>query len=162
MSSDFIGEFAQKLIKHGFANQALPLQGCSSAEIEEIQNASKVKLPQIYRAFLQTMGRSTGEFLRGDERCYPQLLTLRQDAEGLLEEERATTQFKLSATDFVFWMSQGTQFFFFDTAGGDDPAVWHFREGYENPMRRWDHYSEALTYLLNEQIKVQEQIEKLR
>jgi SMI1 / KNR4 family (SUKH-1) len=154
MTSAFMDDFAKKLLVQGLVYEDRPLRGCSDAEVEEIERTTNVKLPPIYRAFLQTMGKSTGEFLRGEERCYPELLTLREGADELLAEEGATTKFKLSPTDFVFWMSQGTQFFFFDTAVGDDPPVYHFREGCVEPALKWPHYSHALSALSDQQIEL--------
>lgn len=159
MSHPFIDSFAEKLYSSGLADDGDPLIACSQEEFFVIQDKLVVRLPSIYQAFLLKMGRSTADFLRGEERCYPQLLTLISDAQELLSE--SNTNFRLPPTAFVFWMSQGAQFAFFDTVEGDDPPVYHYREDDLEPIKRHDHFSQWLDYQLAGQLVLLERAKKL-
>lgn len=158
MSNAFIDSFAEKLYSSGLANDSDPLIGCSPEECSVTEDKLKVRLPSIYQAFLLKMGRSTADFLRGEERCYPELLALTSDAQELLSDSNAN--FRLQPTSFVFWMSQGAQFSFFDTAEGDDPPVYHYREDDIEPINRHDHFSQWLDYQLAGQLVLLERLKK--
>ena len=159
MSIDFVEKFAQKLIASDIANVDDPLVGCTAAEIDEIERKVKVTLPAIYREYLSKMGRSPGDFLRGEECCYPELTTLTDDGRELLSESGSA--YKLQPTAFVFWMSQGTQFSFFDTKKGNDPPIYHYREDDPEPLKRHEHFSEYMEYMLANEIAVRDRIKEL-
>jgi hypothetical protein len=159
MSHPFIDSFAEKLYSSGLSDDSAPLIACSQEEFSVIEDKLSVRLPCIYQAFLVKMGRSTADFLRGEEHCYPQLLTLTSDAQELLNE--SDTNFRLPPTAFVFWMSQGAQFAFFDTAEGDDPPVYHYREDDLEPIKRHDRFSQWLDYQLAGQLLLLERVERL-
>lgn len=158
MSNAFIDSFAEKLYASGKATEDDPLIGCSPEEISEIESKVGVKLPAIYQAYLLKMGRRSGVFLRGEEHSYPHLLSLTKDGQDTITE--SDVDYKLQPTAFVFWMSQGTQFAFFDTAEGDDPPVYHYREYDPAPIKRHDHFSQWLDYQLAGALEVQERLKK--
>ncbi len=158
MSSTFIDSFAERLYSSGIANDDDPLIGCSQEEITEIESTVGVQLPPIYKAFLLKMGRSTGDFLRGEERCYPHLLTLTDGGQELLRE--SNTDYRLPPTAFVFWMSQGVSFAFFDTAEGDDPPAYFYKEDDPQPSHRLDGFSHWLDFLLAGELEIRERLKK--
>ena len=159
MNMHFIKDFAEKLIANGFVYSEKPIMGCTTGEIEDLEKKLQIKFPSIYRDYLRILGQGSGDFLRGEEHSYPDLLDLQQGAKELLEEWNCA--YRLPPTAFVFWMSQGTQFTFFDCAAGDDPPVFHYREGYAEPVRRDDHYSEMLERWLDQQIEIRKRISEL-
>jgi hypothetical protein len=105
------------------------LEGASDAEIQALEAYAGGPLPAVYRQFLKQLGRSAGELLRGSEYAVsqPLRLHLREHAEDLLR--RSAAPFALPASAFVFLMSQGYQFSFFNLDQGDDPSVYHYLEG---------------------------------
>ena len=85
------------------------------------------KLPQAYLEFMSVMGNGTeGGFMGGDSCYMNEIFDLQQGAIELLEENES----KLSLTDedFVFWMSQGCSFCFFNLTEGENPPVYFFNE----------------------------------
>lgn len=158
MPNAFIDSFAERLYASGFANDSDPLIGCSLQECSEIESKLGVKLPAIYQAYLLKMGRRSGVFLRGEEHSYPHLLSLTKDGQDTITE--SNVDYKLQPTAFVFWMSQGTQFAFFDTTEGDNPLVYHYREYDPAPIKRLDHFSQWLDYQLNGALEVQKRLRK--
>ena len=103
------------------------LVGCTDEEIASIEASAGVKLPATYRAFLAKMGRSAGTFLQGTDFLFPDLLTLKAQAQRLLRESKAPVG--LDAADFVFAVHQGYTFVFFKCGTDDDPPVFVFEEG---------------------------------
>lgn len=89
----------------------------------------KGKLPHAYVELLQLLGSGTTapfwdgtEFFRKDILLY----NLNDWAKETLEENES--QLKLKKDDYVFWMSQGVLFCFFNLNDGDDPPVYLFTE----------------------------------
>jgi hypothetical protein len=159
MTSHFIEDFADRLVASRFVYAEKPIIGCTDQEIQEMEEKFAIKFPPIYRDYLRVLGRKSGDFLRGEEHSYPDLLDLKEDAQELLRESNST--FRLPPTAFIIWMSQGVQFSFFDCASGDDPPVFHYREGDPVPIKRHEHYSEVLEYWLEQQIEIRKRIAEL-
>lgn len=111
---------------------------CSENEIQALEAQIGHPLPIAYKqAFLAPMGNGAGIFLQGEDCFYAQLLALQTWAQELLEEE-AFPQV-LPADAFVFWMHQGYQFGFFRLSEGDNPPIYYFEEGQEEPEFRRIH-----------------------
>jgi hypothetical protein len=111
------------------------LEGASGEEIQELEKYAGGPFPAVYRQFLEQLGRSAGALFRGTEYSVRQRfqLRLREHAERILK--RGAAPFALPATAFVFLMSPGSQFSFFSMNEGDDPAVYHYREGDQAPKK---------------------------
>ena len=153
-TNSFMHDFVQHLQDLGLVDtDRYPARGCNQEQITEIENKFQITLPQIYKDYLAAIGQKSGDFLRGSDFWYPELLTLREDAEILLQEDNSP--FKLPDKAFVFGMHQGYQFFYFDTLAGDDPPVYHYMEG-EAVKKVNDHYSEFLIDMLSDEIEVRE------
>lgn len=103
------------------------VRGCTEAEICEVEAESGVKLPTVYRRFLARIGRSAGDFLAGTDYLFPDLLTLRAQAEHLLRE--CGVPGLLDKTDFVFAMHQGYQFLLLRCGESADPRVYRYEDG---------------------------------
>ncbi len=157
MTVPFIRDFSQKLIENGLVDDEACIEACTDAEIAELEEKLNIKLPAVYRAYLAVMGRQAGDFWRGEEHSYPDLLTLKEGAQEILVDSEVA--YRLSPTDFVFWMSQGTQFAFFDTALGDDPPVYHYLEYKPAPTKRHDHLSQFFEYMLDTQLEMRREAE---
>jgi len=134
MTSDFGEQLATQLIRTGKASRS-ELIRCSGQEIQELEEACGMRVPEIYRSFLLRMGRGAGAFLSRDYFYYPSLLRLRADADELLTRDGAG--FTLPADAFVFSMlSEGYQFLYFRVSEGDDPPVYRYVEG-KGQAQRW-------------------------
>jgi SMI1-KNR4 cell-wall len=109
------------------------LAGASDEDITELENYAGGRLPAVYKQFLKQLGRSAGELFRGSEYALSQkfCLHLKEHAEELLKRKEAS--FTLPQSAFVFLMSQGYQFTFFNLDEGDDPTVYHYLEGNLTP-----------------------------
>jgi hypothetical protein len=125
---DIGSEIRQRLLALS-SDREQPLEGANDGEIEALEAYAGGALPVVYRQFLKQLGRSAGELLRGSEYAVSQEfhLRLREYAEELLRRNAAP--FALPPTAFVFLMSQGYQFSFFNRNQGDDPSVYHYLEG---------------------------------
>ncbi len=107
------------------------LKGCTVAEIELLEQHHQLKLPNVYRAFLQLVGHDARGYQVGSNYDYPWLLTSKEFANELLARNERPP---LPDNTFVFWGHQGYQFCFFytDTAEGN-PLVYYYNECYEIP-----------------------------
>jgi hypothetical protein len=147
---DAIRDAVSRLVHGGLAKQD-EILGCSSAEIDEIEDSSPgVRLPSVYRAFLESMGRSAGQFMRGTDLFYPEILGLRKIAEALLRE--CAVAWRLERQHFVFCSHQGYQFLFFDCTRGEDPPVWLFLEGETAPREVFPRFSEWLRRCVQDEL----------
>jgi hypothetical protein len=138
MESDPVDQAAERLIESGLATPQT-LVGCSGADLQQVESAAGGPLPRVYRRFLERMGRSAGNFMRGTDVLFPEVLRLRRTAEALLRECGAP--FSLGALDFVFSSHQGYQFLFFNRVAGDDPPVRYFLEGDPGPRQVFPTFS---------------------
>lgn len=147
----FLYKIVMRLIIKGIAGFP-QIEGCSRGEINEIKALSKFALPKIYVAFLSVMGREAGDFFRGTNIFYPEILRNREVAEELLRDDEST--FTLSPQDFVFSHHQGYQFNYFSiTKDEEDPAVYHYMEGESPkkvPEKISEHFSEYLLWCLKD------------
>ena len=135
-------KIVQRLIRSRIANPN-EIIGCTPNQIEEIRLLAGGRLPPVYEVFLRKLGCGAGRFFEGTDIFYPQILTNRQGADALLQEDEC--EFQLSKSDFVFAIHQGYQFMYFDlSAVGDDPQVYSYMEGDGLPKIKWKHFSDLL------------------
>jgi hypothetical protein len=117
------------------------LVGCSEVEIASIEQHFGCKVPLAYREFLTIAGRSAGKIFCGVDIFYPRLLSLKFEADELLDE--------LGLSDFlptdakVFCMHQGYEINYFLPVS-DDPPVFQFFEGQSSITKTWDSFSSFL------------------
>lgn len=131
------------------------IQPCSEQEIQEIEKANHVKLPQKYKEFLSVMGRNAGDLFRSELCAYPELMRLTADGSRLLE--KWNTDFRLSPTHFVIWMHGGYMFCFFDTASGaSDPPVFICRDSLREPLKVSESFTDWMEVQLRDNVKVRE------
>lgn len=142
-------ELCQKLIDTGVSSYN-QMQGCSSEEIEQLENYTKYPLPEMYKQFLINMGHSVGKFFDGTDIFYKAIFENRMAASELLEEDQS--DFKLAETDFVFASHQGYEFMYFSLSENDDPSVYYYIEGAKLPHKKWERFSEFLIQSVDEYI----------
>ena len=123
---------------------------CTIDEIQQIENALKIRLPSAYREFLSLCGKGAGDFLVGTDWTYPSVLSLNQSASQLLHE--CGDHLKLSPSDYVFAMHQGYQFLFFDSQVSDDPPVFVFVEGEDSSLLVFDSFSNWFLQCVEDEI----------
>lgn len=113
---------------------------------EHIEQLIKIwnHLPASYIEFLKTMGGGSGYgFLAGESVFTDELFNLKEWGLELLEENNSSC--KLSDDDFVFWMSQGCMFGYFNIYEGDDPPVYFYTENEPDTIRKIsNHFSEFI------------------
>lgn len=94
------------------------------------------KLPQAYIEFMSLMGNTNG-FMSGDSCFMNEIKDLKQGAYDLLEENESKNI--LPDESFVFWMSQGCMFCFFNLNEGDNPPVYFYNESGEDKFLKIAH-----------------------
>lgn len=114
--------------------------GCSESEISEIEQEVAVSLPAAYVLFLEEMGRSAGDFLRGDDLFYPEMIGLTGDARECMTEADCAAM--LADSDFVFAGHHDYVYLYFNTEAGDDPPVYRYIEGEDKPEKVFESFSE--------------------
>ena len=131
---NIVSEISQRLLALPEGSNQV-LEGATEDEIRELEDFAGGRLPLTYKDFLTQLGRSAGELFRGTEYSVIQRfrLRLREHAERILARSKAP--FTLPRTAFVFLLSPGSQFSFFNRDQGDDPSVYHYREGYQTPKQ---------------------------
>jgi hypothetical protein len=134
-------------------------QGCTEQEINALDGRFCVSLPECYRDFLATMGRSAGEFLVGTDYAFPHLLEFRTRAERLLKSSQSN--FALSPTTFVFAFHQGYTFLFFHCDGEhDDPPVFLFTEEEAQPRKVSDSFAAWLRAAVDDDITLYQEMKR--
>lgn len=108
------------------------IEGCSDAEVAEIEASFGSSLPASYREFLFAAGQGAGRFMLGSDLFYPRILETTSWGADLLVESGES--FSLPPDAFVFSMHQGYQFMFFRATEGDDPPVYYYFEGKGTPQ----------------------------
>lgn len=105
----------------------------SNAELNKIFNQYD-NLPKAYIELLELIGAGTSApFWSGCEFFIRDIPLLKKYAQETLSENSSTVELKND--DFVFWMSQGTIFCFFNLNEGDDPPVYFFTEANPNEFQ---------------------------
>jgi hypothetical protein len=111
-----------ELLRTGLATPEI-IVGCSEAEIEEVELAQTVRLPQTYRQWLRLAGKCAGVFELSTSGFYPELLTLKEDALCLLRTVEKG-RVRLPHNVFVCGMASPEEFIFFPCDGDyDDPSL---------------------------------------
>jgi len=114
------------------------LVGCSEVDIASVEQHFGCKVPLAYRGFLTIAGRSAGKIFCGVDIFYPRLLSLKLEAEELLDELSLSDLLPRDAK--VFCMHQGYEINYFLSVF-DDPPVFQFFEGQSSITKTWDSFS---------------------
>lgn len=148
---DRVSAAVERIREGGLAREG-SLAGLREEEIREVARRQGVaRLPAAYGRFLSRLGRSAGDFLRGSDVLYPDLLPLKDYARQLLEEDEA--DLVLGPEHFVFLMHQGYQFLYFDAAESEDPAVYLYLEGEGEPSQVAGSFTAWLATAVEEEIE---------
>lgn len=115
--------------------------GCTDVDIAAVEQYFGCKLPLAYRDFLMVAGRSAGKVFCGVDIFFPRLLSLRLEAEELLDE--LSLSGLLPADAKVFCMHQGYEINYFLPVS-EDPPVFQFFEGQSSITQAWDSISSFL------------------
>lgn len=123
----FINELIKKLEQKNIC-----MKRSTHQQMEELYSIVKGKnLPKAYIEFMSIMGNGTeGNYMGGDSCFMNEIYDLKQGAIELLEENESINV--LTDDDFVFWMSQGCMFCFFNLTEGDNPPVYFYNESGED------------------------------
>jgi len=130
------------------------IEGCDREEIQEIEQKEDVSLPAAYVLFLQEIGKSAGDFLRGDDLYFPEMIGLKNGANELIEESNAAVE--LTDSEFVFAGHHDYVYLYFDTNHDEDPPVYRYVEGDENSEKVFEHFSEWVESSVQDEISLAE------
>jgi hypothetical protein len=131
-------ELIEALIAVGISKRE-QIEGCSEAQVDEVEASFGRPLPASYREFLLTAGQGAGRFMLGTDFYYPYMLDMTEGGAEILVE--SNEKFSLPPDAFVFSMHQGYQFMFFRASEGDDPPVYYYYEGEGTPRCISDSFS---------------------
>ena len=115
-------------------------QGCSEAEIAELESACDARFPSDYREFLLCAGRRAGNLWIGSDYRYDELLDNQEAGVELL----ADAGLELPKGAIVFLMHQGYQFFYLAADG-----VYYYHEGRQAPVKESDSFAEFFETMRN-------------
>ncbi len=119
--------YSIKQLKETLINKGVKLHPANDQQIKGFMDDNNVShLPSSYMDFLKAMGNGSDNFLRGESCFFNELSDLKEGAEELLTDDNSPL--KLKNSDFIFWMSQGYMFAFFNLNEGDDPPVFFYKE----------------------------------
>lgn len=135
----YLGEITDKMLAKNV--QLIP---CNEKQVETLEDGIGKRMPECYREFLLTMGVNTipdktkddwygYSGFSGEDVFWDNDLIDMQSAlsEQLVEDERPDLVGKLKDTSFLFFISQGYIFAFFDLDEGENPPVYGYIEGYK-------------------------------
>ena len=123
-------------------HHASEIYGTTPEEIADLEVNVGKRLPSRYREFLLGIGRGAGRFLNGRDIFLAALRGLREEAIGLLKENKEEVELQDDA--YVFSMHQGYEFTYFNFSEGDDPPVYQYVEGNGPPTLAWNSFSDFL------------------
>lgn len=148
MEQNFISRFVARLIETGFARLD-QIRGCSEEEIVRLESHLGLRLPAAYREFLAVMGKGAGDFYRGTDIFYSDLLFgLYSVLQRMLEEDQMP--FRLREDAVIFSSHQGYIFSYFHASEGDNPPVWGYHELHTAPKLIDDTFNEFLDSSLDD------------
>jgi chloramphenicol O-acetyltransferase len=134
----------------------LNLVGCSTGDIQAIENKIGVPLPIAYQEFLLWMGR-VSQLFKGNNYRYFELLDLQNIASDLLEENHEKEV--LTPNAFVFLVHQGYQFDFFRLSEEEDPPVYWYCEGKTNGfVQTHEHFSDYILDFVEGYSRIRQEI----
>ena len=117
---------------------------CSIDEINLVEEHFGILLPNMYRQFLLNFGNGSKEFMVGEDYTINWLINMKDEANKMLLEKNLP---ELSNDAFVFWMHQGYQFMFFETADNNqNPAIFYYNECYEMDIIKISNNMNELLY----------------
>jgi hypothetical protein len=149
MSQNAIEQSVARLTEAGLVKPGA-LKGCTAEEIRQIEAKFQLQLPGIYQEFLARMGKAAGHFLVGSDFLFPTPLSLRAEAEALLEQ--SGLEFELEHGDFVFVGHQGYEFLFFRVGDSPDLPVFLLTED-EEPKKVFSQFSDWLLSCVGDEIE---------
>jgi hypothetical protein len=122
-------QFVERLSIEHIATPA-ELRGCSDAELAALEARYRVRLPNYYRLYLQTMGHASGRLFATDHLAvrYPDVFRLTGDLprDWVADGTPPPATFELPADALVICARLGEQFEFIRCADERDSAVWYF------------------------------------
>jgi len=156
MVNEYQNRISQSIIKlrESTIGEDGDIKGCDSVEIQKIEQKEDVSLPAAYVLFLQEIGKSAGDFLRGDDLYFPDMIGLKSGAKELIKESDATVE--LTDSDFVFADHHDYVYLYFDTNHSEDPPVYRYIEGDEEPEKVFEHFSEWVESSVQDEISLAE------
>jgi hypothetical protein len=121
--------FVERLQADGVATFA-ELFGCSDAEIEDLERKYRLRLPDSYRSYLQSMGRGSGKLFATDHVAvfYRDALALTADLprDWIADGTPPPPSFQLPVDALIIGARLGEQFEFIRCTDERDSPVWYF------------------------------------
>jgi hypothetical protein len=123
-------KFIEWLTGAGLADES-EILGLSDDEINGIEQARAISLPEDYKDFLRQCGRNAGLFGRDIDIIYPNFLSLNKEFYEIAEE--FGIDYRPPANAFFFSAYQGGSFHYF-ICGSDDSKTYVLNDGDTVPV----------------------------
>ncbi|MBI3220949.1 MAG: SMI1/KNR4 family protein [Bacteroidetes bacterium] len=120
---------------------------CSTEEIKKLEDTLQIKLPEAYREYLSVMGKYSGKINEGTDCFYDDLIRIQAWPKELLKENSVLDE--LPSDAFVFSMHQGYEFWYFRISEGNNPPVYGYHEGDDDPQLLIAQFPTFTDYILN-------------
>ncbi len=121
------------------------VQGCTEAEIQSLEDALHIQLPEAYREFLGWIGKLRGALTTDNHGWRDNyLIDLQVGAQQILWENNFPQ--KLPSNAYVFSMHEGFIFYFFNLNGDDNPPLYSYMEGETEFRKEFCSFIEFLEY----------------
>ncbi|NET08515.1 MAG: hypothetical protein F6K16_28215 [Symploca sp. SIO2B6] len=126
-----------------YETQRRTFTGYTDEEIAAVESSLGVRLPAVYRAYLQLMDLSHGDLFCGSNLAFiDEYEELRQFAEELLEENDVDGHLQQKAV--VFFEHQGYSFCYFIASGGFDTPIYQYVEGRQSIEQAFSGFAEMI------------------
>ncbi|HEY2948448.1 MAG TPA: SMI1/KNR4 family protein [Micromonosporaceae bacterium] len=153
--------FAAFLAEVRALDEQRPIEGLTPEEIDEVRRDQGVaSLPAYYAVFLRLLGRRSGAFLVGTDVLYPTIIGLKASTREALEQGDVSSLMPDDAV--VVAVHGGYEFYWLEPDGSPDPPLVKYEEGEPDIERRWDRFSDYLTWEVREQARLRAEIRTRR
>lgn len=153
-ATELMVEIKESMIASKYVSRSL-FVGCTDNEIAEIERHAGGSLPVSFKAFLKVMGKQGNSFTAATRYTWKFLKVYRDWANEVIRENNSSYQIPKNA--FVFACLDGW-FYFFMLDEGNDPPVYSFGEGEQEPSLDFQTFTTMLRgiaqYILDAQKRI--------
>lgn len=128
----------------------ISMKPCTPEQLQQLmQMVGNLRLPSTYLQFMGYAGNGI-RFFKGSSYTMREIENIQTWAQELLSEDESLEI--LTSNDFVFFMHQGYQFYFFKLDEGDNPPIYYYEEGenHQKFIKKYDSFSEFVIAYYND------------
>jgi hypothetical protein len=120
---------------------------CTEQELDEIERSLNIKLPRAYRELCLIIGKKRAFTMADNSFNYPDYQQMREAAIALVSDDDEV-EVNIDENVFVFTCNlELSAIGYFPLNEGDDPPVYEYAIGYDEPEKMAEHLSEYVKRL---------------